>query len=93
MSISTFPEKYDLQRVKSRLLVIQTFLLETDAMLKEELLDDTLFINSKAKLVAAFNALNNQLNELCQQRFDESLLGIDESKDTIEEQKIDNTPK
>jgi hypothetical protein len=74
LSKKAFPEKFNSPRIKSRLLVFKTFMLEMQALLLEANVSDNQIKQQKVKLVKAFNGLSSQLSEILTPTIDESLL-------------------
>ncbi|NER12969.1 hypothetical protein GWK08_05930 [Leptobacterium flavescens] len=67
---SDFPPKFDLPAVKSRLMVVKTFVLQTKAVVEEK--GD---INMQyAKMITAYNSLVKQLSEAMEENIVEEFL-------------------
>ncbi|WP_340075865.1 hypothetical protein [Leptobacterium sp. I13] len=72
LSESEFPEKLNVPSVKSRIIVIKTYLLEAKDM---QLQADPIAIEKqKTKIINAYNALNSQFMELYEENIAEKLL-------------------
>ena len=70
----SIPEPLNDARIKSRLKVLETYLLETKAKLSEAQVAENTITNQKAKLLLAFNALRNQFTEVLTNNISETLL-------------------
>lgn len=74
VSKGAFPKKFNSPRIKSRLLVFKTYLLETQALFIETNVSDSQVKKQKVVLVKAFNGLVSQLSVILAPTIDESLL-------------------
>ena len=73
---STFPDKFDVPQIKSRLLVLKTYLGKAKAAFPE---NDPLYIQQqKVEVLKAYNALRKQFMEVCERNMTETLF-VDDS--------------
>jgi len=63
LSTSDYPEKFDIPAIKSRVLVLKTLLLQTQALLDKETVNNKPLTEAHTKIIAAFNALKKQVAE------------------------------
>lgn len=84
LSASEFPEKFDIPAVKSRLLVLKTYLLQTKSLLSAQQVNEVPD-HQKINIIEAFNAIKNQLAQTLTDDMTEQLLeNIEEQlKDTV----------
>ncbi|WP_340066397.1 hypothetical protein [Ascidiimonas aurantiaca] len=73
---STFPDKFNVPQIKSRLLVLKTYLGKAKAAFPE---NDSLYEKQlKVEILKAYNALRKQFMEVCERNMTETLF-VDDS--------------
>ncbi len=73
-SKSEFPSKLDGPRIKSRITVIQTYILELKELANVNMLSKTAVIIQKNKIIEAFNTLKKQFSEILEENQYQELL-------------------
>ncbi|MCB0375941.1 MAG: hypothetical protein KDD04_08495, partial [Sinomicrobium sp.] len=84
LSASDFPEQFNIPAVKSRILLLKTYLLQTKAEVGEAA-DDVLFNTQKTKIITAFNAIKKQLAETLPDATEQLLKDLEEQLKKMEQ--------
>ncbi|NAS31910.1 hypothetical protein GTQ40_13065 [Flavobacteriaceae bacterium R38] len=73
LSSKVFPEKFNTPSVKSRVLVLKTYILQTKAAIDDKE-DEEVIMKQKEKIIVAYNALLKQFNERLEENLADEFL-------------------